>query len=136
MTEPRRKMIESLKLRGLFECTQDSYVRAVRQLADHYHKSPDLISEEEIRQYFLLQGFDDRSDQVLDHPGRGVNPPLSPARPARSFCQGQVLRAALAVQSAVARKSPGATRRQEPFSFLLAAGAGGRGTSSPLPLPR
>jgi hypothetical protein len=22
-------------------------------LADHYHKSPDLISEEELRQYFL-----------------------------------------------------------------------------------
>jgi hypothetical protein len=25
----------------------------VRQLADHYHKSPDLITEEELRQYFL-----------------------------------------------------------------------------------
>jgi site-specific recombinase XerD len=29
-------------------------VRAVRQLAEHYHKSPDLISEEELRQYFLF----------------------------------------------------------------------------------
>jgi len=29
------------------------YVRAVRQLAEHYRKSPDLISEEELRQYFL-----------------------------------------------------------------------------------
>jgi integrase len=28
-------------------------VRAVRQLAQHYHKSPDLITEEELRQYFL-----------------------------------------------------------------------------------
>jgi len=28
-------------------------VRAVRQLAEHYHKSPDQISEEELRQYFL-----------------------------------------------------------------------------------
>ena len=26
----------------------------MRQLAEHYHKSPDLISEEELRQYFLL----------------------------------------------------------------------------------
>jgi len=25
----------------------------VRQLAEHYHKSPDLITEEELRQYFL-----------------------------------------------------------------------------------
>jgi len=41
-------------LRGLSERTKDSYVRAVRQLAEHYHKSPDLISEEELRQYFLF----------------------------------------------------------------------------------
>src|SRR2546427_2812881 len=47
-------MIECLQLRGLSERTQESYVRAVRQLADHYHKSPDLISEEELRQYFLF----------------------------------------------------------------------------------
>jgi hypothetical protein len=26
----------------------------VRQLAEHYHKSPDLISEEELSQYFLF----------------------------------------------------------------------------------
>jgi integrase/recombinase XerD len=33
--------------------TEEAYVRAVRQLADHYHKSPDLITEEELGQYFL-----------------------------------------------------------------------------------
>src|SRR6266516_4709260 len=53
MTELRKRMIECLQLRGLSERTQESYVRAVRQLAEHYHKSPDLISEEELRQYFL-----------------------------------------------------------------------------------
>jgi len=53
MTELRQRMIECLQLRGLSERTQESYVRAVRQLAEHYHKSPDLISEEELRQYFL-----------------------------------------------------------------------------------
>jgi site-specific recombinase XerD len=36
------------------ERTQEMYVRAVRQLAQHYHKSPDLITEEELRQYFLF----------------------------------------------------------------------------------
>jgi site-specific recombinase XerD len=35
------------------ERTQECYVRAVRQLAQHYHKSPDLISEQELAQYFL-----------------------------------------------------------------------------------
>ena len=43
MTELRQRMIESLQLRGLSERTQEAYVRAVRQLAEHYHKSPDLI---------------------------------------------------------------------------------------------
>jgi integrase/recombinase XerD len=53
MTELRKRMIESLQLRGLSERTEEAYVRAVRQLADHYHKSPDLITEEELAQYFL-----------------------------------------------------------------------------------
>ncbi len=50
MTELRKRMIECLQLRGLSERTQESYVRAVRQLAEPYHKAPDLISEEELRQ--------------------------------------------------------------------------------------
>src|SRR5207253_2832146 len=54
MTELRQRMIECLQLRGLSARTQESYVRAVRQLAEHYHKSPDLITEEELRQYFLF----------------------------------------------------------------------------------
>jgi integrase/recombinase XerD len=54
MTELRKRMIECLQLRGLSERTQESYVRAVRQLAEHYHKSPGVISEEELRQYFLF----------------------------------------------------------------------------------
>ena len=53
MTELRKRMIESLQLGGMSERTQEAYVRAVRQLAQHYKKSPDLISEEELRQYFL-----------------------------------------------------------------------------------
>jgi site-specific recombinase XerD len=46
-------MIEDMQLRGFAESTQENYVRAVRQLAEHYSKSPDQISEEELRQYFL-----------------------------------------------------------------------------------
>ena len=53
MTELRKRMIESLQLRGMSERTQEAYVRAVRQLAQHYKKSPDLVTEEELRQYFL-----------------------------------------------------------------------------------
>jgi integrase/recombinase XerD len=53
MSELRQRMIESLQLRGFSERTQESYVQSVRQLAEHFHKSPDSISEEELRQYFL-----------------------------------------------------------------------------------
>ncbi len=53
MSELRKRMIECLQLRGLAERTQEAYTRAVCQLAAHYHKSPDQISEAELRQYFL-----------------------------------------------------------------------------------
>jgi integrase/recombinase XerD len=53
MTELRRSMIECLQLRGLAARTQDMYVRAVRQLAAHERKSPDFITEAELRPYCL-----------------------------------------------------------------------------------
>jgi site-specific recombinase XerD len=46
-------MIEDLHLRGLSKNTQTAYLRAVRQLAEHFGRPPDQISEEEVRQYFL-----------------------------------------------------------------------------------
>lgn len=54
MTVLRQKMIEDMQLHGLSERTQENYVRCVQHLAQHYHKSPDQISEEELRQYFLF----------------------------------------------------------------------------------
>jgi integrase/recombinase XerD len=53
MTALRQKMIEDMQLHSFSERTQDSYLRAVRQLAEYYNKPPDQISEEELRQYFL-----------------------------------------------------------------------------------
>ena len=53
MTPLRQRMIDDLQLRGYSERSQEMYVRAVRQLAEHYSKSPDKITEEELRQYFL-----------------------------------------------------------------------------------
>jgi len=46
-------MIEDLKLRGYSESTQTLYVTAVRQLCEHFGKSPGTITEEELRVYFL-----------------------------------------------------------------------------------
>jgi len=53
MSTLRQKMIEDLQLCGLSARTQESYLQTVSQLARYYHKAPDQISEEELRQYFL-----------------------------------------------------------------------------------
>ena len=43
ITPLREKMLADLQLRGLATKTQEAYIRAVRQLAAHYHKPPDQI---------------------------------------------------------------------------------------------
>jgi integrase/recombinase XerD len=53
MTPLRQRMIEDMQLRGFSPRTQESYVTAVRQLAEHFHTSPDRLTEEDLRQYFL-----------------------------------------------------------------------------------
>lgn len=52
-TPLRERTAEDLRLAGYSPCTQEAYLRAVRQLAEHYWKSPDRLTEEEIRQYFV-----------------------------------------------------------------------------------
>jgi hypothetical protein len=46
-------MLENMQLRGLSPRTQEAYVRAVRQLAAHFHRAPDQLGEEELRECFL-----------------------------------------------------------------------------------
>lgn len=53
MSELRRRMIEDMQLRGLAVKTQQSYVAAVKALAKYWRRSPDLLNEEEIREFFL-----------------------------------------------------------------------------------
>jgi integrase/recombinase XerD len=53
MNPIRQRMIEDMQLRGYSHKTQESYLRAVRQLAEHFNKSPEDITEEDLRQYFL-----------------------------------------------------------------------------------
>ncbi len=53
MTPLRQRMIEDLQLQGYSDSTQTLYVSAVRQLCEHYDKSPGRITEEELRDYFL-----------------------------------------------------------------------------------
>ena len=65
-------MIEDLQLRGLSERTQEMSVRAVRQLADYYHKAPAQTTAEELRDYVLSLKMSN----------------TTPARPVPSRCAG------------------------------------------------
>jgi len=49
----RARMIEDMSLAGLADATQKAYIQAMRGLAAHCHRSPDLLSEEEVRRYLL-----------------------------------------------------------------------------------
>ena len=53
MTPLRQRMLEDMQLKGFSARTQEAYVAAVRQLARHFRRSPDQITEEDLRQYFL-----------------------------------------------------------------------------------
>lgn len=54
MSSPlRERFRQDLQLAGLAEKTQEAYVGAVAQLAAHAHKSPEKITDEELRDYFL-----------------------------------------------------------------------------------
>lgn len=52
-SESGKRMIENMQLRSLAESTQERYLQVVDQLAKHFGKPPELISEEEVREYFL-----------------------------------------------------------------------------------
>ncbi len=49
----RQRMTHDLQLAGLSQRTQEAYLRAVRQLADHFHTPPDRLTEAQLRDYFL-----------------------------------------------------------------------------------
>lgn len=53
MTKLRRRMIEDMQLHGLLPGTQQTYLDAVKNLAKHYNRPPDLISENEVRKFFV-----------------------------------------------------------------------------------
>jgi hypothetical protein len=56
-------MIEDMQLAGLSAKTQDVYVQAVTALVKHYRRSPDQLTEEEVRRYLL---------QVRERKARGT----------------------------------------------------------------
>ena len=75
MTSLRQQMTDEMQLRGLSSRTQQSYLNAVRQLAEYYHKPPDQIDEEELRPVLPLS--DEREAALAQQlPGRSLRHPF------------------------------------------------------------
>ena len=53
MTPLRSRLIEEITLRNYSPRTAEAYVHAVYGLAKHYSRSPDTLSDPEIREYLL-----------------------------------------------------------------------------------
>ncbi len=53
MTALRQRMTEDMRTAGLTPGTQRIYLDGVRRLAAHYRRSPERLSEEEVRIYLL-----------------------------------------------------------------------------------
>jgi integrase/recombinase XerD len=53
MTTLRQQFIRELVIRGMAPKTQDAYVRAVRNLATHYNKGPNLVTDDEVKDYLV-----------------------------------------------------------------------------------
>lgn len=54
-TQWHKKFVKALQINGKGERTQDAYVRAMRLLIEHYNKTPDTISEDELQDYFVYR---------------------------------------------------------------------------------
>lgn len=52
MTPLRAQMIDAMQVRGFSPRTHQSYLAAVAGLAGFYHRSPDTLTPEEVREYF------------------------------------------------------------------------------------
>lgn len=52
MTQLRHRFLEDMTLHGLAPTTHNVYLNAVEQLTAHYDRSPDQLSEQELRDYF------------------------------------------------------------------------------------
>jgi site-specific recombinase XerD len=60
MTKLREQMIQDMVLRGLAPSTQRAYLEAVTKFARHYNRSPDRISNEDVKAYLLYLHLEEK----------------------------------------------------------------------------
>jgi integrase/recombinase XerD len=62
MTPLRKRMIEELQLRSLSPVTKETYVRAVERFARYFHRSPEKLGLEQVRDYLLHLANDNHAN--------------------------------------------------------------------------
>jgi site-specific recombinase XerD len=60
MTKLREQMIQDMVLRGMAPSTQRAYLQAVTKFARHYNRSPDQISNQELKAYLLYLHLEEK----------------------------------------------------------------------------
>ena len=106
MTPLRKRMIEDMTLAGLVPRTQDVYIQAVRRLAAHYMRSPDLLSEAEVRAF--LQGLRHFSlaeslggvESLVAHPATMTHASMDPQARLKAGIGDTLLRLSVGVEAA------------------------------------
>src|ERR1700722_17809906 len=53
VTQLRKRVLEELERRNYSQATARAYVGAIRRFAEHFHRSPDQLGIEHVRQYQL-----------------------------------------------------------------------------------
>ena len=53
MTPLRKRMTEQLQLRNLSKTTEETYLKCVERYARFFHKSPERLGPEQVREYLL-----------------------------------------------------------------------------------
>ncbi|MFH0980399.1 MAG: phage integrase N-terminal SAM-like domain-containing protein [Planctomycetota bacterium] len=99
MTELRRRMLEDMCLHSLAEATQQAYVDAVANLARYFKRSPDQVTEEELRRFFVSLTRRRAKSTVRVHVRPPIPVPLHPGNGNANGGQGK----------RVVRKQKGAT---------------------------
>ena len=51
MTQLKKMMLEELQRRNYAQSTVKAYVRIVREFANHFHKAPNQLGPDQIREY-------------------------------------------------------------------------------------
>ena len=67
MGKARDLMVEELRLSGYSDGTQDAYLRSAKKFVAHFMRPPEVLSEDEVRGYFvhMLENGASRSTQKM-----------------------------------------------------------------------